>query len=132
MDQLNFTSWHQFDATKAGITIPTTLIYDNRTVQIPAKADTGAEVCLFERKYGEMLGIDLENGEEKYLFPIGTRILAFGHVVTLVMLDIVLESKVYFPLQENLNRNLLGRQGWLEFLNFGLSIQTQSVYLGRA
>lgn len=132
MEQLDFTSRDQFDATKAGITIPTTLIYDNHTVQVPAKADTGAEVCLFERRYGEMLGIDLESGEEKYLFPIGNRILTFGHVITLVTLDIAIESKVYFPLQENLNRNLLGRQGWLEFLNFGLSVQKQTVYLGRA
>jgi hypothetical protein len=44
----------------------------------------------------------------------------FGHVVSLTVLDIEFESMVYFFADERINKNLLGRIGWLDRVRFGL------------
>lgn len=45
---------------------------------------------------------------------------AFGHVVTLEVLNAEIVSTVYFAESEHFDRNVLGRIGWLDRVKFGL------------
>jgi hypothetical protein len=56
----------------------------NKSVELVAKIDTGASHCLFERHYGEQLGLEIETGiAQKFSTATGT-FLAYGHNLTLV------------------------------------------------
>lgn len=47
-----------------GIEIPISLRTDSAgPVRLPAKVDTGATCCIFQRDYAEQLGIEVECGE---------------------------------------------------------------------
>jgi hypothetical protein len=83
--QLSFERLIQYDAGQSGITVETTLKLREKSVELSAKVDTGASYCIFERKYGVSLGLDIESGLEQ---PIGTatgRFLTYGHEVTLIV-----------------------------------------------
>ena len=54
------TSWQY--ASDDGIEIPTELSVGGQRVELMAKLDTGAAHCIFERRYGEELGLDVEAG----------------------------------------------------------------------
>jgi hypothetical protein len=104
----------------AGITIPTLLGYDGRIVTATAKIDTGAEFCLFDRDYGERLGLPLEKGVPLTLETLTGRLEAFGHEVTLQTLGLTFQSVIYFSRYAGLPRNLLGRNGWLRNIRLGV------------
>jgi hypothetical protein len=96
-----------------------TLISPYGTYHAAAKADTGAEVCLFSNDAGLQLGLDVERGLPKTLVtPGGTEIESFGHEVTIQTLGITLTSVVYFAKYPGITRNFLGRVGWLRNLRF--------------
>ncbi|HEV3202078.1 MAG TPA: hypothetical protein VGZ73_29470 [Bryobacteraceae bacterium] len=57
------------------------------------------------------------------------RVQAFGHMVTLTVLNIEFESMVYFFADERINKNLLGRIGWLDRVRFGLVDHDEELYL---
>jgi len=48
------------------------------------------------------------------------RVEAFGHRVTIETLGLNFESVVYFFADERINKNLLGRLGWLDRIRLGL------------
>jgi hypothetical protein len=48
------------------------------------------------------------------------RVEAFGHLVTVETLGLKFESVVYFFADERINKNLLGRLGWLDRIRLGL------------
>jgi len=48
------------------------------------------------------------------------RVEAFGHLVTIETLGLNFESVVYFFADERINKNLLGRLGWLDRIRLGL------------
>ncbi|HEX9002896.1 MAG TPA: hypothetical protein VGB07_23510 [Blastocatellia bacterium] len=54
---------------------------------------------------------------------------AFGHEVTLQTGDIAFQSLVYFAKHPGLQRNLLGRQGWLRNLRLGVIDYDNRLYL---
>lgn len=111
---VDFEFVYQFDTLKSGITVPVDLIADDRKVSFPAKIDTGSTDCVFERKHAENLQIDMESGEETYF---GT---AFGHDLYLSVLEIEIYAKVYFIAEAGIRRNVLGRSGFLNNVQFGL------------
>ncbi len=74
--------WHYPD-DHAGITIPTVLGYGNRIVTATAKIDTGAEYCLFDRDYGERLGLTIEEGLPLSLETLTGTLGAFGHEISI-------------------------------------------------
>lgn len=52
-------------------------------------------------------------------------------MVIIEFLDITLESIVYFAKYPGLRRNLLGRNGWLSKLRFGLVEYDSTVFFSR-
>jgi hypothetical protein len=60
--QLTFAQQVNYDPGQPGITIDVTLGLNGARVSCEAKIDTGSTFCLFTRKVGEDLGIDVESG----------------------------------------------------------------------
>lgn len=111
MATLNFAIQYDYSAmANQGIIVPVVLEAGGESVRLQAKIDTGAEFCLFERDYGELLGLDIEAGERKVFNTLTGNIEGFGHEVTIDVLDIRFSSQVYFS---TARRNLLGRVGWI-------------------
>lgn len=127
---LTFTALHQYNASKSGITIPIELSAGGQIVKLEAKLDTGASYCTFQRKYGEMLGLDIESGLLKSMsFADGRSFDTFGHEVSLSAIGFQLDVVVYFAADQNFRRNILGRYGWIQQLRLGIIDYDGKLYI---
>lgn len=127
--QLNFPVKHIYEPLEVGITIKATLRAGNMVAVCDAKVDTGSAFCLFARELGELLDIEIESGYQKSLSTLGGNLTAFGHYVELETLGFKFDSLVYFAADYALNRNLLGRQGWLRLIKLGLDDYKSEIYI---
>lgn len=127
--QLAFRIRRQYRTLDNGITIPVLLSVGDVSVDCFAKIDTGASYCLFQREYGEGLGLNIESGEPKRLETLTGVLSAFGHEVTLQTFEIAFDTTVYFAADYELPRNLLGRNGWLQQMRLGLVDYDGELYL---
>jgi len=117
---ISFEKIYEYNTLESGITVIVGMSYSGESRQIRAKIDTGAENCIFERKHGERLGVEIESGREQIFSTAAGNFIAYGHELTLSVLDIETVSTVYFAKEESFTRNVLGRQGWLDRLKLGL------------
>ncbi len=120
-----------YDTRKAGISLNVELQLGESSIILEAKIDTGSTHCIFERKYGEKLGFDVEAGEPQWIGTSVGPFLTFGHWVTLMTDDFVFDSMVFFAKDENINRNVLGRHGWLDRVIIGINDYDGKLYLSR-
>ena len=127
--QLNFVVKYIYKSLDIGITLKTTLHSGSSSTICDAKIDTGSEFCLFARELGELLDLEIETGFEKKLITLSGGLKAFGHYVELETLGLKFDSFVYFAQDYSLNRNLLGRQGWLQLIKFGLDDYASEIYI---
>ena len=119
-ENLEFDEVYQYDTLKTGITVVVKIYFGNEVREINAKIDTGAENCIFERKHGERLGIEIESGREQIFSTATANFTAYGHELKLSVLGIETVSTVYFAKEEWFTRNVLGRQGRLDRVKLGL------------
>ncbi|MEO7652359.1 MAG: hypothetical protein ABIZ80_17985 [Bryobacteraceae bacterium] len=131
MQSIGFHAQYCYSNSSSGITVPIELGYSSKKVSLSAKIDTGAEFCLFERGYGEALGIDIEAGKRMELGTLSGSLIAFGHEVSLRVLEFDFSLVAYFPMDAHIRRSLLGRQGWLLGVRLGLVDYEQLIYLSR-
>ncbi len=117
---INFEKLYEYDTLQSGISVIVEMSYGGESRQIRAKIDTGAENCIFERKHGERLGVEIESGREQIFSTTTGIFVAYGHELTLSVLGIETVSTVYFAKEESFTRNVLGRQGWLDRVKLGL------------
>ena len=129
-ESLEFDEVYQYDTLKTGITVVVKLHFGNEAREINAKIDTGAENCIFERKHGERLGIEIESGREQIFSTATANFVAYGHELKLTVLGIETVSTVYFAKEESFTRNVLGRQGWLDRVKLGLIDYEGKLFLG--
>lgn len=115
-----FLSKHFYDTTKTGITVPVELIHGSNVVQVDAKLDTGASFCIFERTYGEVLGLNIESSAPEIVSTANSTIQVFGHWLTVIALDFQFEAMIYFAADESIRRNVLGRRGFIDQLRLCL------------
>lgn len=127
--RLEFRYTHRYGSEGKGISVPVILRSGAERVAVVASVDTGASNCLFERERGELLKLKIEDGDPRTFSTATGPVQAFGHVVSLTVLNIEFESTVYFFADERINRNLLGRTGWLDRVRFGLVDHDQELYL---
>ncbi len=73
--------------------------------------------------------IDIETGFEKKLITLAGGLTAFGHYVELETLGLKFDTMVYFAADYALQRNLLGRQGWLGLIKIGLDDYRSEIYI---
>jgi len=112
--QLTLGFHHRYRDNPDGIVLPTTLTFGGAIVRTFACVDTGAAYCVFSNEVGQQLGLDIENGLPKRMGSLTGALDTFGHEVILQTLDVSFHSMVYFAKYPGLERNLLGRTGWLE------------------
>lgn len=129
MTQLNFAVEVEYEEDEMGIPLPIVLTYNGLTIDVTAKVDTGAAVCFFTRETGTALGIPIERGIPIKLGGMTGSLDAYGHEVLLQIGGMAFESLVYFAKYPGLQRNLLGRQGWLRNLRLGLIDYDHRLYL---
>ena len=103
-----------------GIEIPTELSVGGRKVELIAKLDTGAAHCIFERRYAEELGLDVESGRAQLFRTMAGSFAAFEHEVTIHTLGVEFPAVVFFAQNSDFTRNFLGRSGWLNRLRIGI------------
>src|ERR1051326_8579193 len=120
METLAFRTSHAYDTQQSGITVPVFLSCGGARVELHAKVDTGASACIFARGHGELLRLDIESGMPEYFGTATGRFKAYGHTVTLSVLEYEFESIVYFAESQSHNREVLGQRGWLDRIRFGL------------
>jgi hypothetical protein len=120
METLSFRTCYEYDMQQVGITIPIALRLGDLQVELQAKVDTGASDCIFARGHGDLLSLTIESGTPKYFGTATGRFKAYGHTVTLAVLGDEFDSVVYFAESPGYHRDVLGRQGWLNRIRFGL------------
>jgi voltage-gated potassium channel Kch len=118
--ELSFERLIQYDPGQPGITIDAEIRLLEKRVTIAARVDTGASYCIFERKHGEALGLDIESGLMQPISTATGRFITYGHEVTLVVAGFDFDSIVYFAADVGFARNVLGRHGWLDRISLGI------------
>jgi hypothetical protein len=127
---LVFDERHSYreDFTQA-IVVPVGLYANGIYVDVAAKLDTGAEYCLFDRKWADWLDIDVESGPRRTFRGLAGRLDAFEHEVTMRCFETAFTSVVYFTGDVGVARDLLGRNGWLDRLRVAIVHYDREIYL---
>jgi len=114
-ETLTFAVRHDYGALAGdGIVIPITLSVGDHSVRLLPKLDTGAAFCIFERAYGEALGLAIETGVRVPVSPAkGDPFDVFGHNVRIECFEWEYDAMVYFAAEPEFKRNVLGRRGWM-------------------
>ena len=129
MPAVEFSRTHSYLPSDEGISLPVFLNNGAERVKLLAQVDTGASHCLFERRHGELLNLDVEAGDPMAFRTATGRVEAFGHLVTIETLGLNFESVVYFFADERINKNQLGRLGWLDRIRLGLIDHDGALYV---
>ena len=129
--QLRFDKLFHYDSGDPGITLQVDLKLQDQTPTIPVKVDTGASCCIFARRYGEQLGFDIEAGLRQVFGTATGTFVAYGHEVSLTVGDLEFDTLAFFPADEEITRNVLGRFGWLDRVVLGLVDYEGKLYLSR-
>ena len=69
--------------------------------------DSGADITILSRRIGDIMGVDIENGEEKIFRGIVGEMIAYVHKIPLFINGNEIETRVAFVLSEV--PNLIGR-----------------------
>jgi hypothetical protein len=126
---LEFRLLHNYDTGKSGITVPVTLRAGGTSVALNAKVDTGATYCIFQRLYGEDLGLDVERGHHQLIGTATGSFAVYGHSVELSVLGFEFDAVVYFAAGNSFSRDVLGRHGWLNRVQLGMVDYEGKLYL---
>jgi hypothetical protein len=130
-EHLEFDLVYEYSFFKTGISVETTLQNDDLSVDVDAKIDTGSTYCIFERHYAERLDFEIEKGIPIEIGTATGSFRAYGHEVTLTVLGIKMVSTVYFAEDDNFDRNVLGRIGWLDRVKLGLIDLESKLFLSK-
>jgi hypothetical protein len=129
--QLSFEKLAEYDTGKSGVTMPVTLSFTDVSVTFDAKLDTGSSECVFARRYGEQLGLEIEDGERIRIGTATGSFIAYRHELTLTVLGYDFDSHACFASDEFFNRNVLGRHGFMDRVQIGLNDYDGKLYLNR-
>jgi hypothetical protein len=128
MYQLEFAEVHSYANEKR-----TASLFPLRSrinsVRLANMVDTGATFCIFRSELAAALGLDLTSGVHKRFRTANSNFDAFGHGVEISVLGVVTHSTVYFCADESINKNVLGRTGWLDRVRLGLVEHDSQIYL---
>ena len=129
--QLAFDKLLFYDSSMSGITVPVFLQIGTLIANVDAKLDTGSTHCIFQRFVGNKLGLDIESGYRIEVRSAKGLFIAYGHNVTLTVLDFTFDSLVYFAKDDDFTRDVLGRQGFLNKVQIGVRDYQGELYLSR-
>jgi hypothetical protein len=129
--QMSFAHRASYDAGLPGITVDVTLSLADHSVTLSAKLDTGATNCVFARRHGEQLGLQIETGERVLISTVKGSFLTYRHEVTLSVLEFQFDVRVCFAAEDEFARDVLGRLGFLDRITLGLVDYEGQLYLSR-
>ena len=129
--QLNFEKLVLFGNSEEGIKLEVEVRYSDVSVKIDTRIDTGATYSIFERRFGEELGLEIESGMRQWFGTATGTFYAYGFRVMLITAGIELDSMVFFAEDESFTKNVLGRITWLDNLIPGLIDGKGEIYLSR-
>lgn len=127
---LEFDLTYHYADFKDGVTVPIALAIGAQSVELLANVDTGAAHCIFERKYGDMLGLDVESGRLQHFRTVAGSFAAYEHEVTIQTLGIEFLAVAFFAQESTFRRNVLGRAGWLDRLRLGIIDYDRMLFVG--
>jgi predicted aspartyl protease len=128
--QLEFTSVHSYAAEREGISVPVLLKSGANRVHLAASIDTGATFCIFRNEVAAVLGLNTATGTPKRFRTANSSFDAFGHEIEISVLGVATFSVVYFFADVSINKNVLGRIGWLDRVRLGLVDHDSRLYVG--
>ncbi|CAN5399539.1 hypothetical protein BH10ACI2_BH10ACI2_19120 [soil metagenome] len=128
---VEFDFVHEYSLYEIGIVVDVILTTADKEIRINARVDTGSTYCLFERRFGEELGLVVEIGFPVQIGTATGSFRAYGHEIEVDVLGVRLHSTVYFAESEQFDRNVLGRSGWLNKVKLGLIEPEGKLYLSR-
>ncbi len=129
MYSLEFTKAHDYSGDDEGIVIPVVLRAGANQIPVAASVDTGASFCVFGAEIAEALGLDLTSGIRKRFRTANSGFEAYGHEVELIVFGVATQSVVYFFADPIIDKNVLGRIGWLDRVRLGLVHHDNKIYL---
>lgn len=129
--RLDFEKQISFDDAGDGIVLEAEIRYSDASVKIDARIDTGADYSIFERRFGEELGLEIESGMRQRFGTADSGFYAYGFRVTLLTADLEFDSMVFFAEDAGFTKNVLGRITWLDNLTLGLVAGAGKIYLSR-
>ncbi len=129
MYQLDFARVYDYSGSHESVVIPVVLRSGANQVPVAASVDTGASYCLFGTEIAEALGLDLTAGILKRFRTANSGFEAYGHEVEITALGVATSSVVYFFTDPLIDKNVLGRTGWLDRVRFGLIHHDSKIYL---
>ncbi len=91
--------------------------------------DTGASFCIFGTEIAEALGLDLASGIRKRFQTANSGFEAYGHGVEIHAFGVATHSLIYFFAGPLIDKNVLGRTGWLDRIRLGLIHHDNKIYL---
>ncbi|HEX4946776.1 MAG TPA: hypothetical protein VFZ34_08940 [Blastocatellia bacterium] len=118
-----------YNSGEPGITVPVFLRLGETSLRVETKLDTGATYCIFQRIYGKDLGINIESGAPKRFGTATGSFLTYGHWITLSVHDFDFDVMVYFAVNDDFKRDVLGRHGFLDRMLIGLDDYAGKLYL---
>jgi aspartyl protease len=128
--QLTFSERFEYSGFN-NIVLPLKLSSDKANqILLTAKVDTGSTLCVFQRRYGDLLNIDLETGTQQRIRTATGSFTAYGHEVTIKVGQLEWQAGVYFAEDEGFPVNVVGRVGFLDRLRLALTDYEQLLYLG--
>lgn len=98
-------------------------------IRLRAKIDTGASDCLFARQYARLLDLSVEAGYPRTFLTATGPFKAHGHEVSIRVLGIEFISVLYFFADHAIEKNVLGRRGWLDRVRIGIVDYESTLYL---
>jgi len=129
--QLHFTELVNYDAGQPSITVPVTLSVRQARVHCDAKVDTGSSNCILARNLGEELGLDIETGLRLLVGTVTGNFVVYLHEVNVSLASLEFSGLVGFAEDNEFQRNVLGRRGFIEQMTLGLVDYEGKLYLGR-
>ena len=121
MYQLEFTWFHDYSGDDESVVIPVVLGSGVNRVPVAATVDTGASFCLFRAEIAEVGGLELTSGTLKRFRTANSGFEAYGHEVELTAFGVATFAMGYFFADPLIDKNVLGRTGWLDRVRLGLT-----------
>jgi len=129
LPSLEFSQVYSYAGREESIVVPVLLSVGEKRVGLAASIDTGASYCLFSAEIADALGLVLERVLPMRFRTANSQFQAFGHEVDVSVLGIGTRSAVYFFADPAIDKNVLGRTGWLDRVYLGLAHHESKVFL---
>ena len=126
---LEFTHKESYPSREIGVTLSIQLQCGLESVTIHAKVDTGAQNCIFQREYADILGLELESGVRQEFSTVVGGFTAFGHEITITACGMEVHAMAYFAENGDYRLNVLGLMGWLDRFHIALDHYNATLYL---